>query len=106
MKPENIKTKINFHLEGQSKPFASTEDYEILKQFFLANDSSEINIKTVEIENKTYDIVNTEINILKKTSNMHLKYGVDHALSGAPLLYNFRVSVYLKKKPITTLLKK
>ncbi|MDG4715791.1 hypothetical protein [Winogradskyella marincola] len=100
MKPENIKTKVNFHFEGQAKPFASAEDYEVLKRFLWIDEESEYetNISEVDVEGKMYEIVDTRISILKETSDLHLTYGIDLALTGESLPYNFRVSVYLKEK--------
>ncbi|MDO6854877.1 hypothetical protein Q4599_14895 [Cellulophaga lytica] len=100
MKPENIKTKVNFHMEGQGKPFASTEDYEVLKRFLWINEDSEFetNINEIDVEGEMYEIVDTKFSILKETTELHLKYGIDLAIVGESLPYNFRVSVYLKKK--------
>lgn len=100
MAQENIKTKVNFHMEGQSKPFASTEDFDTLKRFLYITEQSENEtyINEVVVEEEKYIISNVEISILKKTEDLHMKYGIDMVLSGEPMPYNFRISVYLRKK--------
>lgn len=100
MVQENIKTKVCFHHEGQSRPFASTEDFETLKRFHYITEKSEYetDLDKVDVNGKTYSITEVKISILKETSDFHLKYGIDTTLSGEPMPYNFRVSVYLKKK--------
>lgn len=100
MDQENIKTKVNFHMVGQSRPFASTEDFETLKRFLYITDQSEYEtyISEVMVEEEMYIISDVKISILKETSDLHMKYGIDTALSGEPMPYNFRVSVYLRKK--------
>ena len=99
MTQENIMTKVNFHMEGQSRPFASTEDFETLKRFLYITEHSEYEtyINEVVVEEKKYIISEVKISILKETSDSHMKYGIDLALSGEPMPYNFRVSVYLRK---------
>ena len=100
MNKENIKTKVNFFYEGQVKPFASTEDYETLKRFFYIKEDSDLetDIHEIEVGGKQCEIVDIKISILKETADLHLKYGIDLALQGEPMPYNFRVSVYLKEK--------
>ena len=97
---ENIKSKINFHLEGHGKPFSSTEDYETLKRFFFIDEDSkyETEINEVIVDDEKYEIVNIKLSILKETADSHLKYGIDLPLEGNPMPYNFRVSVYVRKK--------
>jgi len=100
MTQENIKSKVNFHMVGQSKPFASTADFETLKKFLYITEQSEHEtyINEVILEEEKYIISEVKISIFKETSNLHMKYGIDLALSGEPMPYNFRVSVYLRKK--------
>jgi len=100
MTQENIKTKVNFHMEGQSRPFASTEDFETLKRFLYITEQSdsETDINEIVVEEERYIISDIKISILKETSDLHMKYGIDLALSGEPMPYNFRVSVFLRKK--------
>ena len=100
MSKENIQTKVNFHFEGESRPFASTEDFETLKRFLYIKESSEheTDIKEVIVEGETFLISSVQLSILKETSTLHIEYGIDLALSGEPRPYNFRVTVYLRKK--------
>lgn len=100
MNQENIKTKVNFHMEEQSRPFASTEDFETLKRFLYITEESdhETDISEIEVEGEMYNISEIRISMLKETSDLHMKYGIDVALSGESMPYNFRVSVFLKKK--------
>jgi hypothetical protein len=97
---ENIKVKVNFYFEGQTRPFSSTEDFETLKHFLYITEESEYEtyINEVLVENEAYIISDVKISILKKTNELHMQYGIDSALSGEPMPYNFRVSVYLRKK--------
>jgi len=99
MEQENIKTKVNFHMDGQARPFASTEDFETLKRLLYITDQSESEtyINEIIIEKEKYIISDVKISILNKTCDLHIKYGIDMVLVGEPMPYNFRVSVYLKK---------
>jgi hypothetical protein len=102
MKEENIKTKINFYYEGDVRPFSSTEDYETLKIFFQVTEDSvfETDVRMIKVGNEMHEIANIEMSILKETQDVHITHGVDIALYGKPMPYNFRVSVYLKRNNV------
>lgn len=100
MNAENIKAKVNFHFEGDNRPFLSTQDYETLKkQLWITNESgNETSIKEIKIDEEYYEIINTEVSIYKQTSSSHITYGIDLALDGEKLNYNFKISLFLRKK--------
>lgn len=100
MHPENIKTKINFHLEGVSRPFASAEDYQTLKRLlYIKNDAKiETTIEEIIIKDEAFEIIDAKITILNDTIEGHPNYGIDSALAGESLPYNFRLSLFLRKK--------
>jgi hypothetical protein len=97
---EQIKAKINLHMEGEARPFHSVEEFQQLKAFFKLGDDadSETWFKEIEVEGKMYEIADTVISIRHKTTDDNLKYGMDMALQGESQPYNFRVSLWLKEK--------
>lgn len=101
MKPNsNIKTKISFYFEGETKPFANVEEYEQLKMMFYIDDDSEYETKMdeVDIEGVKYKVLKTSFKILKETREDHLKYGIDLAIYGDPMPYNLHLSVILEPR--------
>ena len=100
MSAENIKTKVNFYYEGDVRPFSSTEDYETLKDFFQVNEDSDFEtyVRKIKVGDEMHEIAKIEMSILKETQDMHITHGIDMALYGEPMPYNFRVSVHLKRK--------
>ncbi|MBN9284834.1 MULTISPECIES: hypothetical protein [unclassified Flavobacterium] len=94
----NIKTKVSFYFEGESKPFANVEEYEQLKGMLYITDDSdyETKIKEVDVDGVKYKVLSTSFKILKETREDHLKYGIDLALYGDSMPYNFHVSVFLE----------
>lgn len=99
MKPENIKAVVNFHFEGDNKPFKSIEEYGALKNFFDISGESPVEnpIQTIEIEGVRYKIKDVKTSVFNETRSSHLQRGVDTSLEGELLPYNFRVLVILKR---------
>lgn len=96
----NIKTKISFYFEDESRPFANVEEYEQLKMMlYITRDSDlENKITKVDIEGDEYKVLRTSFKILKDTREDHLKYGIDMALNGDPMPYNLHLNVILEKR--------
>lgn len=102
MEEENIKTEIDFYIEGSNKPFYSFEEFNELKEFLCITEhfDLETNIKEIMFEDKLYEISKVKIAILKETTELHMKYGIKPSLLGNQMPYNFRVSVYIKEKGV------
>ena len=101
MKPNsNIKTKISFYFDGESRPFANVEEFEQLKMmFFITEDSEyETKITEIDIEGVKYKVLSTQFKILKETRDDHLKYGVDLALYGDSLPYKLHLNVIIEPR--------
>lgn len=66
MEQENIKTKVDFYLEGQENPFTSTENYDTLKKFFFIDENSEFEtiIEEVKTDKRPFEIKSISISIL------------------------------------------
>ena len=96
----NIKTKISFYFEGESRPFANVEEYEQLKMMLYISEDSDLEnkITEVDIEGVKYKVLRTSFKILSETRNDHLKYGIDLALNGDPMPYNLHLTVTLEER--------
>ena len=96
----NIKTKISFYFDGESKPFANVEEYEQLKLMLYITENSDIenNITKVDIDGVEYKLIRTSFKILNETREDHLNYGIDLALVGDPMPYNLQFKVILEER--------
>ena len=96
----NIKTKISFYFDGESKPFANVEEYEQLKLmlYITENSDNENNITKVDIDGVEYKVLRTSFKIVNKTREDHLKYGMDLALVGNPMAYNLHLNVVVEER--------
>ncbi len=101
MKPNsNIKAKISFYFEGETRPFVNVEEYEQLKLMHYITEDSEYETKLneVDIEGVKYKVLSTSFRILRETREDHLKYGIDLALYGDPMPYNLHINVILEAR--------